>query len=195
MCIRPFRNVPLASTTDFARKVTPRLVMTPATRLWPSSPVSINSSLTSSCHIERWSVCSRIPRHSAENFIRSHCARGLHIAGPFERLSIRNWMEARSVTIPIRPPNASISRTICPLAMPPTAGLQLIWAILLRSMVISRVSAPRRAAAAAASQPAWPAPTTITSKSKIMLPPPFLMSFPEKPYHRAAKGPHPHGLP
>ena len=30
----------------------------------------------------------------------SHCARGLHIAGPFERLSIRNWSVEASVTIP-----------------------------------------------------------------------------------------------
>ena len=29
--------------------------------------------------------------------------------------------------IPIAPPSASISRTICPLATPPIAGLQLIW--------------------------------------------------------------------
>ena len=41
-------------------------------------------------------------------------------------LSIRNWIAVLSVTIPICPPSASISRTICPLAIPPMAGLQLI---------------------------------------------------------------------
>ena len=60
----------------------------------------------------------------------------------------------RSVTIPIWPPIASISRTICPLAMPPTAGLQLICAILFMSIVMSSVHEPKRAAALAASQPA-----------------------------------------
>ena len=32
------------------------------------------------------------------------------------------------MTLPISPPRASISRTICPLATPPIAGLQLICA-------------------------------------------------------------------
>ena len=41
-----------------------------------------------------------------------HCARGLHIAAPFERLSIRNCMVEWSVIRAIRPPRASISRTI-----------------------------------------------------------------------------------
>ncbi|EJX09655.1 hypothetical protein EVA_02234 [gut metagenome] len=47
--------------------------------------------------------------------------------------------------------------------MPPMAGLQLICAILFMSMVIRQVLEPRLAAAAAASQPACPAPITITS--------------------------------
>ena len=38
-----------------------------------------------------------------------------------------------------------------------------IEAIFSRSMVISNVRLPRRAAAAAASQPAWPAPITTIS--------------------------------
>src|SRR5690606_28243353 len=58
---------------------------------------------------------------------------------------------------------ASISLTIWPLAIPPMAGLQLIWAMVCMFMVISKTFAPRFAAAAAASQPAWPAPTTIMS--------------------------------
>ena len=60
-------------------------------------------------------------------------------------------MAVLSVTIPICPPNASISLTICPLAIPPTAGLQLICPILFMSIVMRHVLAPMFAAAAAAS--------------------------------------------
>ena len=109
---------------------------------------------------------SRISRQAQMNLPRSHCARGLHMAGPFERLSIRNWMAVRSVTKPMYPPNASISLTICPFAIPPTAGLQLICPILFMSIVMRHVFEPKLAAAAAASQPAWPAPITITSYLK-----------------------------
>src|SRR5579863_1829645 len=47
--------------------------------------------------------------------------------------------------------------------MPPTAGLQDICAIRSRFMVTMAVLRPIRAHARAASQPAWPAPTTTTS--------------------------------
>jgi hypothetical protein len=47
--------------------------------------------------------------------------------------------------------------------MPPMAGLQLIAPIVSRLWVTSSVRAPVRAAARAASVPAWPPPTTITS--------------------------------
>ena len=63
------------------------------------------------------------------------------------------------------PPKASISLTIWPFAIPPTAGLQLICAIRLISIVTNKTEDPKRAAAAAASQPAWPPPTTIISYS------------------------------
>ncbi len=142
VCISPFRNVPAVSTTHLALKVTPRQVVTPVTR-----PFSISRPLTESCQIERFEVFSRIFLHRRENSILSLCERGLHTAGPLERLSIRNCMALSSVTTPIMPPRASISLTICPLAIPPTAGLQLIWAILFMSIVISRVDTPRRAAA------------------------------------------------
>lgn len=159
MCMSPFMKVPQVSTTALAVKVTSMLVITPE-----MAPSLLNiSCLTLSCHIDRCSVFSSVSRHTWINFCRSLWARGLHMAGPFERLSIRNCRAVLSVTIPICPPRASISRTIWPLAMPPTAGLQLICAILFMSIVMSRVSEPSRAAAAAASQPAWPAPTTMTS--------------------------------
>ena len=47
--------------------------------------------------------------------------------------------------------------------MPPMAGLQDIWPIVSMLWVRSSVEAPTRAAASAASVPAWPPPTTITS--------------------------------
>ena len=108
-------------------------------------------------------LLSRILRHSSEKRILSHCARGLHIAGPFERLSMRNWRVVRSVTTPLHPPSASISRTICPLAIPPIAGLQDIFAKPSMSIVTSSTDEPSVAAAMAASQPACPPPTTMMS--------------------------------
>ena len=45
------------------------------------------------------------------------------------------------------------------------AGLQDISPMVSKRCVTSAVRAPMRAAAAAASQPAWPPPTTMTSKS------------------------------
>ena len=63
------------------------------------------------------------------------------------------------------PSNASISLTKCPLPRPPIAGLQDISPIVDNELVIRAVWIPDLAAAAAASQPACPAPITITSKS------------------------------
>src|SRR5579862_5120601 len=51
-------------------------------------------------------------------------------------------MPLASVTLPISPPRASISRTICPLATPPIAGLQLIWATVSAFMVRRAVRIP-----------------------------------------------------
>jgi len=72
-------------------------------------------------------------------------------------------MPARSATRPITPSIASISRTRWPFPSPPIAGLQDITPIAARRSVTRMVRAPMRAAAAAASHPAWPPPTTITS--------------------------------
>ena len=49
--------------------------------------------------------------------------------------------------------------------MPPIAGLQLIWPSVSMLCVSSSVRRPMRAAASAASVPAWPPPITITSNS------------------------------
>ena len=78
-------------------------------------------------------------------------------------------MPARSMARPIMPSSASISRTRWPLPSPPIAGLHDISPIRSARMVISATDAPIRAAAAAASQPAWPPPTTMTSKLIVML--------------------------
>src|SRR5688572_9298312 len=72
-------------------------------------------------------------------------------------------MPVRSMTRAISPPRASISLTRCPLATPPMAGLHDIWATVSTLPVRTSVRAPSRAAMRPASQPAWPAPITITS--------------------------------
>ena len=93
----------------------------------------------------------------------SHCARGDHTAGPRLVFSRRNWIPTASATSPITPPSASISRTRCPLAIPPIAGLQDICAIRSAFIVIMTVRRPMRAQARDASQPACPPPTTTMS--------------------------------
>src|SRR5664279_3747961 len=93
----------------------------------------------------------------------SICARGDQTAGPRLVLRRRNCMPTASAISPMTPPRASISRTRWPLAMPPTAGLQLICATRSRFMVTMAVRRPTLAQARAASQPAWPAPMTTTS--------------------------------
>src|SRR5258706_7563943 len=69
--------------------------------------------------------------------------------------------------MPIPPPSASISRTMCPLAIPPIAGLQDILAVSSSFTVSSAVESPSRAHATAASHPACPAPTTTTSNDSL----------------------------
>ena len=80
-------------------------------------------------------------------------------------LRMRNWMPASSVASAMAPPSASISLTRWPLPMPPIDGLQLICPSVSRLCVKSSVRQPMRAAASAASVPAWPPPTTIRSNS------------------------------
>ena len=74
-------------------------------------------------------------------------------------------MAVASVSLPISPPNASISRTIWPLAIPPIAGLQLINPTVSALIVKSAVLRPILAEAKAASMPECPPPTTTTSNS------------------------------
>ena len=77
-------------------------------------------------------------------------------------------MPASSVAIAIAPPSASTSLTRWPLPMPPIDGLQDIWPSVSMLWVSSSVRRPMRAAASAASVPAWPPPTTMTSNCQGM---------------------------
>ena len=54
-----------------------------------------------------------------------------------------------------------------PLAVPPTAGLHGMCADGFSRSVHNPTYTPARAAAQAASTPAWPAPTTMTSNSSL----------------------------
>ena len=157
--ISPRRNVPVVSTTAAAGQVRPSAPMTPAARPARStirSSTGLASMLSPGCVSSSRATALRYS-------VRSACARGPRTAGPLLRLSTRNWIPARSIARPMRPSMASISRTRWPRPRPPIAGLHDITPMLSRLWVSNRVRAPRRALAAAASQPAWPPPITITS--------------------------------
>src|SRR5690606_11338983 len=79
-------------------------------------------------------------------------------------------MAAASAARAISPSNASTSRTRCPLPRPPIAGLQLIAPREPRSKLTRPTRAPIRAATLAASQPAWPPPTTRMSNALMPRP-------------------------
>jgi len=160
ICMSPLRKVPFVSTTVFAGISRPSCVLTPTTLFSLTTKLVIIS-----CQKSTLGICSRCNLQSSAKRIRSLWARGLHMAGPLDRLSMRNWIMVLSVTIPEYPPSASISRTNCPLATPPMAGLQDICAMVFIFMVASITRIPILAAAAAASHPACPAPTTTTSYS------------------------------
>ena len=96
-------------------------------------------------------------------------ARGDQTAGPRLRFSSLNCIPVASIARPINPPSASISRTRCPFAVPPTAGLHGMCATVSRVSVHRPTLHPSFAAAHAASTPACPAPITITSNSVIQL--------------------------
>jgi hypothetical protein len=57
---------------------------------------------------------------------------------------------------------------MCDFAIPPIEGLHDIRAMATWSIVTSAVFTPSRADASAASHPAWPEPTIITSKYIIV---------------------------
>jgi hypothetical protein len=108
-----------------------------------------------------WLSTMRADRGAVQRAVRLR-AGGAHrrALGGIERAPLD---AGASAARPIAPPSASISRTRWPLPMPPIAGLQLIAPTVSMLWVSSSVRAPSRAAASAASVPAWPPPITITS--------------------------------
>ncbi|MDQ1133854.1 hypothetical protein QE386_002449 [Pseudoxanthomonas winnipegensis] len=156
--ILPARKVPAVSTTAGASKRSPVWVSTPRT----ASP-SISRSSTAAWNTVRPGCDSTMRRIALRYSARSAWQRVARTAGPLEAFSVRHWMPARSAARAMAPPRASISLTRWPLPMPPMAGLQLIAPTVSMLWVSSRVRAPARAAASAASVPAWPPPTTMTS--------------------------------
>ena len=158
MWILPDKNVPAVNTTARALNSTPIAVTTPLMR----SPSSVTSS-TACWKRSRFSWFSNISRMAALYRIRSACARVARTAAPLLAFKRRNWIPDLSVANAIAPPNASSSRTRWPLPIPPMEGLHDIWPRVSMLCESSRVCAPMRAAASAASVPAWPPPTTITS--------------------------------
>ena len=95
MWISPFKNVPLVRMTALLSMVPPIAVVTPF--IW--SPTT-NKPVTVSCQKSTLDVFSNRLLHSAENIILSLWQRGLHIAGPFDLLSILNCIMVRSLTMP-----------------------------------------------------------------------------------------------
>src|ERR1051326_809840 len=92
-------------------------------------------------------------------------------------------MPVASIARPINPPSASISRTRCPFAVPPMAGLHGMCATVSLVSVQRATSRPMRAAAQAASTPACPAPMTMTSwyfKMELL---PYTEARKDRPQH------------
>ena len=139
------------------------------------SPCSTLMSVTNASRTARPSCLSSVFRISVAYRPLSAWALRACTAGPLPVLSIRICMKVLSMLRPISPPRASTSRARCPLAGPPMDGLHGISATWSSFMVRTRVSHPMRAAANAASQPAWPAPITITSYS-LLISRPILIS-------------------
>ena len=154
----PPKKVPEVNTTVSVLKTIPVDVTTAVAR-----PFSTKISSAACWNKSRFGWFSSVWRIAALYRIRSACARVARTAAPLRLFSTRNWIPALSVANAIAPPNASISRTRCDLPIPPIAGLQLICPSVSMLCVNNKVCAPIRAAARAASVPAWPPPITITS--------------------------------
>ena len=119
MWIRPFRKVPVVSTTDLARmrqSVEPRPRQSPDSARRRSSRTSLDRRTGSASPCTR-SWTARL--YSA----RSACARGPRTAGPLRRFRTRNWIPPRSAARAMTPSRASISRTRWPLPEPADGGI------------------------------------------------------------------------
>ena len=144
--------------TDLARNLSPILVSTPQMR-----SCSIKISVTSCWKISKFGWFSSAMRTAWRYNTRSAWARVARTAGPLLLFKVRNWIPALSAACAIKPPIASTSFTKWPLPIPPIAGLHDICPRVSTLCVNNRVFNPIRAGANAASVPAWPPPTTITS--------------------------------
>lgn len=161
--ILPARKVPAVRTTAVASKRSPVWVITPRTLSPSAAPLWMIRSSTAAWNTVRLGCASTMRRMALRYRLRSAWQRVARTAGPLEALRVRHWMPARSAALAIAPPSASISLTRCPLPIPPMAGLQLIAPTVSMLWVSNSVRAPARAAASAASVPAWPPPITMTS--------------------------------
>ena len=104
--------------------------------------------------MRRFGVCSSVRFISVWYACLSDWQRSDCTAAPLPTFSMRICSAVLSAFMPISPPSASISRTRCPFAVPPTEGLHAMKAILSRLSVSIAVLRPVRAQASAASQPA-----------------------------------------
>ncbi len=154
----PRKKVPVVMTTQGAKYSNPVFSAMPLI-----SSCSMIKDSTMVCLRSRFSAVSRTCFMFREYMFLSFWVRVDWTAGPLRVFRVLYWIAEESDTFAIQPPRASISLTSCPLAVPPMEGLQGMAAILSMSMVSKRVLQPMRAAARAASHPACPAPTTMTS--------------------------------
>ena len=159
---RSANSVAPVSTDNPARVSIPSPSSSSKSSTLASTVVSVRSSPSSS--LLPLQLPSRIRSCIAAWYrSRSICPRGPLTAGPFLLLSIRKCTPARSAASPIIPPSASTSFTKWPLPMPPIDGLHDNSPMVSTRWVMRAVRAPVRAEDVAASQPACPPPTIMTS--------------------------------
>ena len=140
-------------------------MLAPACSLLPSSGSPFTSRpVTMASRRVRFGVCCSSCNIWCAYWRLSVWARRAQTAGPRLALRTRFCSAVASARRPITPPRASTSCTNWLLAGPPTAGLQGCQAMRSILRVKRAVERPRRAAVIAASQPAWPPPTTMMSK-------------------------------
>ena len=161
--IRPFRNVPVVTTSASAAQLPPVLqsqAAAPGRRPRRFRRQRPRSQLDA--------------RRSRRAFHASRRDRRLLVhlcAGRPDRRATAAIEQAELNTRRIRRPGPSARRARRsrgrdgPWRFPPTAGLHGICATVSSDSVQRPTRQPRRAAAQAASHPAWPAPTTITSNT------------------------------
>ena len=158
--MRPPRNVPVVSTTRPAASRRPSPSTSPATR-----PRRVEQQILGRALDDREAVdVGRATRHRAAIELAVGLgARARAPPGPLLRLSMRNWMPARSIARPMTPVERVDLAHEMALGEPADRRVARHLADRGAAMRQERVRAPSRAAAAAASQPACPPPITTTS--------------------------------